>query len=122
MAQLDMRALTASYLVSEAASPYRSREEGTVVGDATEVLGPGTILGRLANGNYVVHEIGGSGGAEVVAGILFEEVQPDTTVRRTITVRDCEVNGAHLIYPDGASSAERDTIDAALLALNIVVR
>ena len=122
MAQVDMRALTASYLVSEAASPYRSRESGTVVGHATNILQVGTVLGRLANGNYVAHVIGGSGGAEVVAGILFEEVQPDTTAARTITVRDCEVNGAHLIYPAGANAGQIETINAALLALGIVVR
>lgn len=122
MAQLDMRALTASYLVSEAKSPYRSREAGTVVNGGTDELEAGTVLGRLANGNYVPLDLGANNGAEVVAGILFQEVGAGATAERTITVRDCEVNGAHLFYPDGASSGQIDTVNAALLALGIVVR
>jgi hypothetical protein len=111
----------AGYLVSEASGMYRSRDEGTVV--ATAALASGTVLGRLtADGNYVAHAVGGAGGVGTVSGILFEGIEANTTAKRTITVRDCEVNGAHLIYPTGATAPQIATINAALAALGIIVR
>lgn len=112
----------ARYLVSEANGMYRSREEKTVVSGVGGAL-PGLILGKLtAGGNYVAHAIAGGDGSQNVSGILFEEMPASTTTKRTVSVRDCEVNGAHLIYPTGATDPQKVTINAALAALGIIVR
>lgn len=112
----------AGYLVSEASGMYRSREEVTVASGAAARL-PGTVLGRLtAGGNYVPHVIAGADGSQTVSGILFEEIATGTTAKRTISARDCEVVGAHLIYPAGATAPQIATINAALAALGIIVR
>lgn len=120
MAQLNENRGTANFLVSEANGMYRSREEGTVAA-GTDGLLAGTILGKLtAGGNYVAYDPASELGAEDIAGILFEAAVG--TVKRTIVVRDCEVNGAHLIYQDGADAAAKATANAALAALGIIVR
>ncbi|MCK9513527.1 MAG: head decoration protein [Pigmentiphaga sp.] len=81
-----------------------------------------TIAVSQRVGDYTRHTLGESDGSQTVAGILFEEVAPGATEERTITCRDCEVNGAHLIYAAGSTGANIDTANAALLALGIVVR
>lgn len=73
-------------------------------------------------GNYVQHVIGETDGSQTVAGILYEELALNAVEERAITVRESEVNGHHLVYPTGATAAQIATIDAALLALGIVVR
>jgi hypothetical protein len=121
MVQLNENRGTANFLVSEANGMYRSREEGTVAAGAAPGLLAGTILGRLtAGGNLVALDSDAETGAEDVAGILFESAIG--TVKRTIVVRDCEVNGAHLIYPSGATENDKATINTALAALGIIVR
>src|SRR5690606_9899405 len=121
MAQLNETRGTANFLVSEANGMYRSRDVGTVAAGAAPGLLPGTILGRLTSGgNYVRYDASSELGAEDIAGILFEAAVG--TVKKTIVVRDCEVNGAHLIYPVGANDAAKATANAALKALGIIVR
>ncbi|MFU0503645.1 head decoration protein [Pseudaminobacter sp. NGMCC 1.201702] len=121
MAQLNENRGTANFLVSEANGMYRSREEGTVAAGVAPGLLAGTILGKLtAGGNYVRYDPAAATGAEDIAGILFEAAVG--TVKRTIVVRDCEVNGAHLIYQAGADDAAKATANAALAALGIIVR
>ncbi|TWG90330.1 bacteriophage lambda head decoration protein D [Mesorhizobium sp. J18] len=121
MAQLNENRGTANFLVSEANGMYRSREEGTVAAGTAPGLLAGTILGKLtAGGNYVQYNPAGADGSQTIAGILFEAAVG--TVKRTIVVRDCEVNGAHLIYQAGADDAAKATANAALAALGIIVR
>lgn len=121
MAQLNENRGTANFLVSEASGMYRSRDVGTVAAGATPGLLAGTILGQLtAGGNFVAYDPGAATGAEDIAGILFEAAVG--TVERTVVVRDCEVNGAHLIYQAGADDAAKATANAALAALGIIVR
>jgi hypothetical protein len=213
MTALVMRDGAANYLVSEANGMYRSRDEADVIGNATLILEPGTVLGQVitgaatsapkpggntgnatssavtvtssaevgvyavrfltattfsvalpggallpngatavayaqggvgftlavggtpmvagdgfnitvtkAPGDFARHLLGATDGTQTVAGILYEEVPPGVTVPRTITRRDCEVNGDHLIYSAGASAAQIATANAALLALGIIVR
>lgn len=81
-----------------------------------------TIAVSQRVGDYTRHTLGASDGSQTVAGILFEEVAPGATEERTVTRRDCEVNGPHLIYAAGSTAAQIDTANAALLALGIVVR
>lgn len=121
MAQLNETRGTANFLVSEANGMYRSRDEGTVAAGNAPGLLAGTILGRLTVGdNFVALDSDAETGAEGVAGILFEAAVG--TVRRTIVTRDCEVNGAHLIYPEGATDGDKATVNAALATLGIIVR
>ncbi|MBN9074305.1 MAG: head decoration protein [Rhizobiales bacterium] len=121
MAQLNENRGTANFLVSEANGMYRSRDVGTVAAGSAPGLLAGTILGKLTSGgNYVAYAPGGSDGSQTIAGILFEAAVG--TVKRTIVVRDCEVNGAHLIYQSGANDAAKATANAALKALGIIVR
>lgn len=121
MATLYEKRGTANFLVSEANGMYRSRDEGNVAAGAAPGLLSGTILGKLtAGGNHVAYDPAASNGAEIIAGILFEAAVG--TVKRTIVTRDCEVNGAHLIYQAGANDAAKATANAALKALGIIVR
>jgi len=112
---------TANFIVSEAANIYRSREAVTVAAGAAPGLFAATILGKLTSGgNYVAYAPGGSDGSQTIAGILFEDAVG--TVKRTVIVRDAEVNGAHLIYQAGANDAAKVTANTALKALGIIVR
>lgn len=121
MAQLNETRGTANFLVSEANGMYRSRDAGTVAAGAAPGLIAGTILGKLtAGGNFVAYDSAASNGAQTIAGILFEAAVG--TVKKTIVTRDCEVNGAHLVYPAGANDAAKATANAALKALGIIVR
>ncbi|RDE07727.1 head decoration protein [Pelagibacterium lacus] len=121
MAQLNETRGTANFLVSEANGMYRSRDTGTVAAGASPGLIAGTILGKLtASGNYVAYAPAGEDGSQTIAGILFEAAVG--TVKKTVVVRDCEVNGAHLIYQSGANDAAKATANAALKALGIIVR
>lgn len=120
MAQLNSTRGTAGFLVSEANGMYRSRDEGTVAA-GTDGLLVGTVLGKLTTGgNFVALDTAAATGAENAAGILFEAAVG--TVRRTVVTRDAEVNGAHLIYPDGSTDTDKATINAALAGLGIIVR
>lgn len=121
MAQLNENRGTANFIVSEANGMYRSRDVGTVAAGAAPGLLAGTILGKLtAGGNFVAYDPAASTGAQTIAGILFEAAVG--TVKKTIVVRDAEVNGAHLIYQAGANDAAKATANAALKALGIIVR
>lgn len=93
------------------------------VGATPMVAGDGfNVAVTQAPGDFARHLLSASDGTETVAGILYEEVPPATTALRAITRRDCEVNGAHLIYSAAASAAQIATANAALLALGIIVR
>lgn len=111
------------YLVSEAKSMYRSRDEFIAQAPAAGAL-PGTIMGRLTTGNKAVVPLAltGTTGAEVVTGILFEGLAPNELAMRTLDTRDCEVVAQKLVYPTGATAPQIATIDAALRALGIIVR
>lgn len=121
MVQLNQTRGTAAYLVSESNGMYRSREVGNVAAGAAPGLAVGTILGKLTSGgNYVAYDPAAGTGAQTIAGILFEAAVG--TVKKTVTVRDCEVNGAHLVYQSGADAAAKTTANTALKALGIIVR
>lgn len=113
---------TADFVVSEA-NNYRSRGKGTVVGGA-DGLEAGTILGKVGD-NHVAYDPApdtASDGADDVTAILYEAVPAGETVERTLIERDAEVNGAHLVYQDGADDAAKATVNAALAGLGIIVR
>lgn len=108
------------HMISEA-NGHLSREKVTV---DTGVLKVGTVLGKItASGKYVQVNLAASDGSEVAAGILWDAVDAtDADVIGVAHVRECEVNGAELVYPDGASQNDIDAINEALASLNIIVR
>ena len=111
----------AGYLVSESASMYRSRDQFTIT--AVADMPSGMILAILtAGGAYVPFEQGGAAGAGVATGILFEGLAAGETALRTVTTRDAEVNGAHLVYPDAITDPQKLVVNAALAERGIIVR
>lgn len=111
------------FIVSEA-NGHRSREE-IVVADSA-VVEPGTILGKItASGKFVQADnvTPAADGSETAAGILYKRTDADGQDAEAVAiVRDAEVFRDELVYPDGADQAQKDEIDADLLALGIVVR
>lgn len=104
------------------------REEVTVLAGSGAVreLQIGTVLGRItASGKVVGLALSGSDGSQTVYGVMVSNTTaPDGTdatgvalVRGPATVSD-----AGLIYPSGATSNQKATINTALTALGIVVR
>jgi len=108
------------HLVSEGNGNI-SREEILVdVG----VLKAGTVLGKItATNKYVQVDLSAVDGSEVADAVLFQAVDATAAdVRAAAHVRLCEVNGAELVYPTGATQGDIDTINAALAVKNIIVR
>lgn len=110
------------HVVSEG-NGWISREEVTIE-DGVGVLAVGTVLGKVTtSGEYKQVNLAGTDGEEVAAGVLFGAVDAtDAAVRAAAHVRQCEVLGAELVYPTGATQGDIDTINEQLLALGIVVR
>lgn len=103
------------YMVSEA-NGFRSREEITII-DGQE-LSVGAVLGQITiSGKYTEVDLVATDGSEDAVAVLFDEVVADGfDVAVAAHVRDCEVLGAELVYPDGSTGGDIDTINAALLA------
>jgi len=96
---------TAEFIVSMA-NGHRSVEIANVV--VTDPTDAGTIL-EMSGTDYIPL----SGPTATPAAIL---VTPATASEpeQTILVRDAEVLPSSLVYPDGATDAEKDTINTAL--------
>lgn len=103
------------FVVSEA-SNQRSRDNVTVTVSGTAIKS-GTVMGRLtATGKYVPYNNGGSGGAEVAYGILYQHIPAQTgDVQAVVFNTDCEVVRQELTGLDAAGEAD-------LLARGIKVR
>ena len=109
------------HMVSEA-NGHRSREE--IIVESGENLKVGTVLGKItASETYAQVDLAASDGSEVAAGILFHDVDAtDADKEGAAHVRDCEVMGDELIYPDGADANDIATINGQLADLGIIVR
>lgn len=107
---------TGEWIISEA-NGLRSRDQGTVTVSGATAWLSGQVLGQLsATGKWVKYNNAGSGGAEVAAGILYNELDPVAgDIAATIFRRDCEVIAAKLTGLDTAGRAD-------LAALGIVLR
>lgn len=111
-------ARTSAFLVSEA-NGSRSREE-QAFDSATNWAGAAIPAGQvyaIVGGVAVAFDGDAVDGSEVASGILYEDVDAGGNVERAVIVRDAEVNRAELTA-DGTNAE----VDAALLALGIVVR
>lgn len=111
----------AAQFVFSMANGHRSVDEATV--DATSgALEAGTLLGLVtATSAFVRHDPAATDGSEVVAGILYNEMD-DVSEAQTVFIRDGEVIEANLIYSDAATPAQKTTANEELKALGILVR
>jgi hypothetical protein len=118
MAILTEANRTAEFLQSEA-NGYRSRDV-QVFDSTTNWAGAAIPAGQvyaIVGGVAVAFDGNAIDGSEVAAGILFEAVEAGGNVDRTVVVRDAEVK-RYKLTADGTNSE----VDAALLALGIIVR
>lgn len=109
------------HMVSEA-NGHRSREEIVIL--AGEDLEVGTVLGQItASEKYVQVDLAAVDGSQSVAGVLYDSVFADGADAAAVAhLRDSEVLGAELVYPAGATQGNIDTINAGLVALDVIVR
>lgn len=112
-------ARTSAFLVSEA-NGSRSRDE-QAFDSATDWAGAAIPAGQvyaIVGGVAVAFDGDAADGSQrQAAGILYEAVDAGEAVDRAVITRDAEVNRAELTA-DGTNAE----VDAALLALGIVVR
>jgi hypothetical protein len=74
-------------------------------------------------GKYAPFDPAGTDGRQVAAAILYEGCDAtDTDVRRTLTVRDTEVQEAVLVWIEGLTDDQKSAALAALAASGIVGR
>lgn len=117
-----------SGLIKYELDPSYCREEVTVLAGsgAARALTLGTVLGRLtATGKVLELALTGSDGSQTVSGVLVTHTTaPDgvdasgvALVRGPAIVADLA-----LIYPAGATTNQKATINTALAGLGIVVR
>lgn len=93
----------------------------------TVASGEDLVAGQVyaSVGGYAVafDEDDSSGGADTVAGIMFDAVDAtDAAVDGVGVVRDAEVNTNELVWPTGISAPDKATAVAALAVLGIIVR
>lgn len=122
MAILTEGARKAAYIIEEAFGSFRSRGDGIVTAPAGGYEA-GTILGQItATLKYVQVDPAATDGSEVAAAILYGNLPETGDQMATLTLRASEVNSAALIYPDGATQPQIDTIDAQLAAGGVIVK
>lgn len=121
MAILTEGKYAADFVVSEAAGS-RSRDVITIA--QSGALEPGAVLGKVtASGKFVALAPAAATGEEAAAGLLRSGV--DATVADISAVailRDAEVNGAELVWPDGITAEQQAAAITELAALGIIVR
>lgn len=111
----------ADFLVSEA-NGARSRDAVTVA--QGQNLKPGAVLGKLtATGKHMALAPAANDGSQTAAGILYAAADATgADVRQTAILRDAEVNGAELAWPDGITAGQKTAAVVELAGLGIIVR
>ena len=96
--------------------------ETITVGTAAN-LAAGTVLGKItASGKYVQVNLAKDDGSQTVAGILVQDAAAATAdVEATAITMGPAVVTDKIIYPTGASAANKATINAGLKSLGIRV-
>ena len=109
------------FLVSEATGT-RARAAVTVA--AATDLAPGTVLGIVTGtGFYTAFNQDAQTGEQTAKAILWDACEADSSgVTAAVIVRDAEVNGAELVWPDDIEAGEKTTAIAQLAAVGIIVR
>ncbi len=113
---------TGHYIVSES-NGYRSRDVGIVASGAGKLLS-GTVLGQVtATKKFTPYDPAATDGSEAAAAILYEGCDATSAdVKRTLTVRDTEVQADVLIWAEGVTDAQKTAALAALSENGIVAR
>lgn len=124
MTVLEESRHTAEFVVSEA-NGRRSRGTGTLAEGNT--LEAGAVLGQLdADGNFTELDPGAdpADGSETAVAILFDAVDAGEADEDGVVVmlRDCEVNGHHLVWPEGITEQQREDAIGELAEKGIIVR
>lgn len=111
---------TGSCLLSQA-SGHRSFDNVTLV--SGQDLAANTVLGKITSGGkYTAYDNAASDGSEAAAGILYAATDAtDGDVVTAVIIRDAEVNGEELVWPDDSPTDITAGI-ADLKALGIIVR
>lgn len=116
------RRTTAHYIVSEAHG-YRSREQAIIASGAGKVIA-GTVLGRItASKKLVPFDPAASDGSQTAVAVLYESCDATSAdVRRTISARDTEIQGAVLVWKAGLNDSQKTAALASLAALGLIAR
>lgn len=93
-------------------------------GSEAMVAGDGfTITVTPGAAKYAPFDPSGDDGREVAAAILFEGCDAtENDVRRTVSVRDCEIHAAALVWGEGVTSSQKSTALASLAKAGIAAR
>jgi hypothetical protein len=110
-----------NFLVNE--EIYRSREEG-VIASGAGLLKSGTVLGKItATGKYKAFTAGASDGTQTAAGILMQDCDATSKdVKRTILVREAEVQRAEILFAGTPTTPQKDAAYASLAVNHVVMR
>ena len=117
-----------SGLIKLEEDPSYCREEVTVLAGSgsDRVLTIGTVLGRLtATGKVVDLALTGTDGSQTVYGVLVTNTTAPDGVDATgvaLVRGPAIVADLALVYPTGATTNQKTTINTALAGLGIVVR
>lgn len=109
------------FMVSRAAG-FRYVEGATMI--TGQNLPAGRVLGKItASGKYKEYNPGNADGSEVVAGILWDDVDATAADKKCVVVaRDCEVNQGEITWFAGASGGQITAGIAGLRALGVICR
>lgn len=81
------------------------------------------ITVAAGSGKYKEYNPGNADGSQIAAGVLFDAVDASAADKAGVAyVRDCEVNGAELVWFSGASGGQKTTGKTGLALLGIVSR
>lgn len=113
---------TAHYIVSEA-SGYRSRDTGVIASESGKLLS-GSVLGQItASKKWGPYDPTATDGTENAAAILYEGCDATTAdAKRTLTIRDTEVQADVLVWGEAVTDAQKTTALAALAKIGVIAR
>ena len=99
-----------------------SREEITV--NSGQNIAFATVVARLtSSGNVVTLNSGGGGGNDIAVGIICEDVNASTAVKKSwMIARHAIVAANSVIWPAGTTTTQMNTAIAQLKALGILIR
>lgn len=119
---VEDRRTTAHYIVSEAHG-YRSREQAMIAAGSGKLIA-GTVLGRVtATRMFAPFDPAATDGSQNAAAILYEGCDATSAdVRRTVSARDTEIQGAVLVWKAGVTDNQKTAALASLAALGLIAR
>lgn len=96
-------------------------KQNVLLAATTVALGIGTVLAKLASGEYAPVDLAGTGVAKKAVAVLASSAEISTTAQKTVVIaRGATVAKNNLILPAGATDEQIKTAVAELEALGIV--